>query len=312
MDRELVRGSQSEHGESTNGTTPDTSTPTTPTPPRLTPNPMLLDSAPTTSTSLTNGNTRPTPISTPITPFHTPASPPGRQVSQVHPAGTPGLVRANQSASPVRQRVSQQTLLLGKGLKGCGQDQVLLRAQMLILTSAMRPALSSSSSSSSPASSSPLYSNPASAQLQSLTLRPPPPGVLTIPPSLRLKTPCSAPPPLSRPHAPIFPPLRPRPQSCSTETPNTPSRHLSVPPPTLYSPVRAVPLRPRLHSPNGHRVVSSRQTSTLQPIAAAPVCQAPPHSLTTVCTEELSVNPDSAQPITAQFLTRDHVCFLSL
>ncbi|XP_010764072.1 uncharacterized protein [Notothenia coriiceps] len=235
-----------------------------------------IPSSPVTSTSLTNGNTRPTPISTPITPFHTPASPPGRQVSQVHPAGTPGLVRANQSASPVRQRVSQQTLLLGKGLKGCGQDQVLLRAQMLILTSAMRPALSSSSSSSSPASSSPLYSNPASAQLQSLTLRPPPPGVLTIPPSLRLKTPCSAPPPLSRPHAPIFPPLRPRPQSCSTETPNTPSRHLSVPPPTLYSPVRAVPLRPRLHSPNGHRVVSSRQTSTFQPIAAAPVCQAPP------------------------------------
>ncbi|XP_070784170.1 polyhomeotic-like protein 3 [Enoplosus armatus] len=412
MDRELVQQSQSEHGEATNGTspqtsttTPESSTPTTPTPPRLTPNPMLLDSpAPTltpttssppppltpapsvsathspkvaatttgtpsphilvpappkltstaapalrtysrpilpsptgvsktspttqtstsllppppsssssspvvasttspllssssssssssathssttmstkTSTSLTNGTTRPvsTPTSTPITPFHTPASPPGRQVSQAHPVGTPGLVRANQSPSPIRQRVSQQTLLLGKGLKGSGQDQVLLRAQMLILTSAMRPALSSSSSSSS--SSSPLSSNPASAQLQSLTLRPPPPGALTIPPSLRLKPPSSAPPPLSRPHAPLFPPLRPRPHpnTTATESPTAPNRHLSVPPPTLYSPVRAVPLRPRLHSPNSHRAASPRQTSTLQPIAAAPSSHAPPIS----------------------------------
>ncbi|KAM7390050.1 hypothetical protein PAMA_008293 [Pampus argenteus] len=373
MDRELVRQSQSEHGEATNGTSPQTSTtttdsstpvtpvtpvtPLTPTPPRLTPNPMLLDSpaptlTPTTSsppppltpapsvsaahglkaasavagspsphilvpappkltstaspalrtysrtilpsatsvsktcpptqtsssfsssssapaaattaspllssssathsnvttstkasTTLTNGNTRPvsTPSSTPITPFHTPASPPGRQVSQSHPVGTPGLVRANQSPTPVRQRVSQQTLLLGKGLKGSGHDQVLLRAQML----------------------------------QSLTLRPPPPGALTIPPSLRLKPPSSAPPPLSRPHVPLFPPLRPRPQpsAMATESPTTPSRHLSVPPPTLYSPVRAVPLRPRLHSP---RAASPRQSSTLQPIAAAPTTQASP------------------------------------
>ncbi|XP_065804715.1 polyhomeotic-like protein 3 isoform X3 [Labrus bergylta] len=196
-----------------------------------------------TSTSLTNGNTRPvsTSTSTPIKPFHTPANPPGRQVSQTHPVGTPGLVRANQIPSPVRQRVSQQTLLLGKGLKGSGQDQVLLRAQML----------------------------------QSLTLRPPPPGALTIPPSLRLKPPSSVPPPLSRPHAPLFPPLRPRPQpsTTATESPTTPSRHLAVPPPTLYSPVRAVPLRPRLHSPNGHRAMSPRLNSTLQPIAAAPSSQ---------------------------------------
>lgn len=71
-------------------------------------------------------------------------------------------------------------------------------------------------------------------QLQSLTLRPPPPGALTIPPSLRLKPPSMAPPPLSRPHAPLFPPLRPRPQpsTTATESPTTPSRHLSVPPPS--------------------------------------------------------------------------------
>ncbi|XP_035981110.1 nascent polypeptide-associated complex subunit alpha, muscle-specific form-like isoform X2 [Fundulus heteroclitus] len=222
------------------------------------------------STSLTNGNSRPGPTSTPITPFHTPASPPGRQVQQPHPVGTPGPVRANQSPSPVRQRVSQQALLLGKGLKGSGQDQVLLRAQMLILTSAMRPAQSPSSSSSAPSS------NPASAQLQSLTLRPPPPGTLTIPPSLRLKPPPSAPPPLSRPTVPVFPPLRPRPQPGATESPTTPSRHLAVPPPTLYSPVRAVPLRPRLHSPTAHRVSAPRHSAALQPIAAAPCGPAAP------------------------------------
>ncbi|KAM4533870.1 polyhomeotic-like protein 3 isoform 2-T2 [Odontesthes bonariensis] len=411
MDKELVQQSQSE--QATNGTSPhtptstsDPSTPTTPTPPRLTPNPMLLDSpapmlTPTTSsppppltpapsvsathrpkaaagalsphilvpappkltttatpalrtysrpilpslsgtpkatpatqtstasspvtattaspqlctsppssathsnntmstktsTSLTNGNIRPGSTSTPITPFHTPASPPGRQetdgdcrqasqahtlcvyeatllevvqneVSQAHPVGTPGLVRANQSPSPVRQRVSQQTLLLGKGLKGSGQDQ-------LILTSAMRPALSSSSSFAP-------SSNPASAQLQSLTLRPPRPGALTIPPSLRLKPPSSTPPPLSRSHTPIFPPLRlrPQPSNTATEGPTTPSRHLPVPPPTLYSPVRAVPLRPRLHSPNGHRAASLCQSSSLQPIAAAPSSQVFPTSKT--------------------------------
>uniref|UniRef100_A0A3P9KRM9 FCS-type domain-containing protein n=1 Tax=Oryzias latipes TaxID=8090 RepID=A0A3P9KRM9_ORYLA len=225
-----------------------------------------------TSTSMTNGNSRPGSTSTPITPFHTPASPPGRQVSQAHPVGTPGPVRANQS-TPVRQRVSQQTLLLGKGLKGSGQDQVLLRAQMLILTSAMRPAPSSSSSSVP-------SSNPASAQLQSLTLRPSLPGTLTIPPTLRLKPPSSIPPPLSRPNTPLFPPLRPRPQpsTTATESPTTPNRHLPVPPPTLYSPVRAVPLKPRLHSPNSHRVTSPRQSAPLQPIAAAPSSQAPPIS----------------------------------
>ncbi|XP_005948669.1 polyhomeotic-like protein 3 isoform X3 [Haplochromis burtoni] len=381
MDRELVRQSQSDHGEATNGTSPPTAaessaTPPTPTPPRLTPNPMLLDSpapslTPTTSsppppltpapsittnhgpkaaaatagapsphvlvptppkltstpapalrtysrhnhsskmsssvqtppspsllpppssssspvvatapspllsssptssathnnttmsakisTSLTNGSARVlSATSTPITPFHTPASPPGRQVSQT-PVGTPGLVRTNQNPSPVRHpKVSQQTLLLGKGLKGTGQDQVLLRAQML----------------------------------QSLTLRPPPPGTLAIPPSLRLKPNATAPPPLSRPQAPLFPILKPRPQSSitATECPTTPSRHLAVPPPSrslkgvmrpdeyappsLYSPVRAVPLRPRLHSPNGHRAASPRQTSALQPIAAAPSSQA--------------------------------------
>ncbi|XP_053268955.1 polyhomeotic-like protein 3 [Pleuronectes platessa] len=406
MDRELLRPTQSTHGGSTNGTSPQasgattvdssSSSPSTPTPPRLTPNPLLLDSpAPTltpttssppppltpapsvsgthgpkvvaaasphilvpappklsstvtppalrtysrpilpspttgvsktcppvqasasssllppstppsshaagttasplvsssstamstkTSTSLTNGNTRPgsTPSSTPITPFHTPASPPGRQVSQAHPVVSPGLVRANQMPSPVRQRVSQQTLLLGKGLKGSGPDQVLLRAQMLILTSAMRPAPSSCSSSS--CSSSP-SSSPASAQLQSLTLRPPHPRALTIPPTLRLKPPPLAPPPLSRPHAPLFPPLRPRPQPSTTATgsPTTPCRHLSVPPPTLYSPVRAVPLRPRLHSPNGHRATPPRQTSILKPIAAAPSGQAPPITSRPLC-----------------------------
>ncbi|KAM9826854.1 LOW QUALITY PROTEIN: polyhomeotic-like protein 3 [Neosynchiropus ocellatus] len=207
------------------------------------------------SASLTNGSPRPVSSSTPITPFHTPASPLGRQVSHCPPGGSPAHCRANQSSSPVRQKVPQQTLLLGKSLRGPGQDQVLLRAQMLILTSAMRPA-SSSSSSSSPSSSS----GPASAQLQSLTLRSPRlPG--TLPPSMR--SPSSAPPPLSRPPTSLFPPLQPRPQPgpVGAERPATPTRHLAVPPPTLYSPVRAVPLRPRLHPP--------RHPAALQPIAPA-------------------------------------------
>ncbi|XP_037135945.1 polyhomeotic-like protein 3 isoform X5 [Syngnathus acus] len=144
-----------------------------------------------TSMVLTNGSTRsvPAPTSNTITPFHTPASPPGRQVPQPHPAGSPGSAR---------HRTSQQALLLGKGLKGSGQEQ-----------------------------------------LQSVTQRPPLPAALAAPPSLRLKPPASAPPPLSRPQTALFPPLRPRP-------PTAPCRHLSVPPPTLYSPVRAVPLRPKL------------------------------------------------------------------
>ncbi|XP_054606940.2 polyhomeotic-like protein 3 isoform X2 [Nothobranchius furzeri] len=214
------------------------------------PPPSSTSSSSHTSTSLTNGSTRAGSTPTPITTFHNPASPPGRQVSSAHPVGTPGHVRANQSPSPVR--------LLGKGLKGSGQDQ-------LILTSAMRPARSSSSSSSSSSS------NTASAQLQSLTLRPPPPGTLTIPPSLRLKPPSSVP-LLSRPNTPTFPPLRPRPQpsTTATESPATPSRHLPVPPPSLYSPVRAVPLRPRLHPPNSHRAASPRQSSPLHPVSAAP------------------------------------------
>ncbi|XP_054622029.1 polyhomeotic-like protein 3 isoform X2 [Dunckerocampus dactyliophorus] len=170
-----------------------------------------------TSTTLTNGNTRTisTPTSNTITPFHTPASPPGRQAAQPLPVSSASTMRANQSPSAVRQRASQQAVLLGKGPKGAVQDQVLLRAQML----------------------------------QSLTLRPPPPGALTIPHSLRLKPPSSLPPPLTRPQTALFPPLRPRPppSTVTTESPATPGRHLAVPPPTLYSPVRAVPLRPRLH-----------------------------------------------------------------
>ncbi|XP_053714680.1 polyhomeotic-like protein 3 isoform X2 [Synchiropus splendidus] len=190
------------------------------------------------SASLTNGGPRPVSSSTPITPFHTPAGPPGRQVSHCPPGASPAHCRTNQSSGPVRQKVPQQTLLLGKSLRGPGQDQVLLRAQMLILTSAMRPASSSSSS------------GPASAQLQSLTLKSPRlPG--TLPPSVRSSSSSSSSvtPPVSRPQT--FPPLQPRPPpgSRGAERPPTPTRHLAVPPPTLYSPLRAVPLRPRLHPP---------------------------------------------------------------
>ncbi|XP_049605951.1 polyhomeotic-like protein 3 isoform X3 [Syngnathus scovelli] len=180
-----------------------------------------------TSMVLTNGSARsvPVPTSNTITPFHTPASPPGRQVPQPHPAGSPGSAR---------HRTSQQALLLGKGLKGSGQEQVLLRTQMV--SNAGTP--SGAVGRRLTVASSCLVSV-CGAQLQSVTPRPPLPAALAAPPSLRLKPPASAPPPLSRPQTALFPPLRPRP-------PTAPCRHLSVPPPTLYSPVRAVPLRPKL------------------------------------------------------------------
>lgn len=84
-------------------------------------------------------------------------------------------------------------------------------------------------------------------QLQSLTLRPPPPGTLTIPPNLPLKSAGPRQPPtLSRPRAPTFT-LRPNPSASGKEaqtkaegtTPHPPTltpkappvRHLTVPPP---------------------------------------------------------------------------------
>uniref|UniRef100_A0A674DMA9 Polyhomeotic-like protein 2 n=1 Tax=Salmo trutta TaxID=8032 RepID=A0A674DMA9_SALTR len=238
--------------------TPPTLTPTAPllTPSPSPPSPTIsaipslplsvthgkMSFAPGPSFFLTNGNARTptTPTSPPITPFHTPAS---RQVPLPRPLGTPTLVQANQSISPVRPRVSQQALLLGRS-PCSSRDQMLLRAQML----------------------------------QSLTLRPSAPGTLTIPPSLRLKPPSSSLSPISRPLTPLFPPLRPRPQpsSMATDRQTPPTRRLSVPPPTLYTSVRSVPLRPRLHSPNGHRVVPPRHSPAMRPFAAAAAHQALP------------------------------------
>ncbi|XP_051909629.1 polyhomeotic-like protein 3 isoform X2 [Hippocampus zosterae] len=202
--------------------------------------------SPKTSSTLTNGSARsvPTPICNTITPFHTPASPPGRQAALPHPASSLGPPAA-------RHRTSQQTLLLGKGLKGPGQEQVLLRAQMV--------SNAGTASGGRVASSCPL--SVCGTQLQSRTPRPPLPAALAAPPSLRLKPPASAPPPLSRPQTALFPLLRPRP-------PSAPGRHLSVPPPTLYSPVRAVPLRPKVQSA---QAPSPRLPSALQtPPASRP------------------------------------------
>ncbi|XP_077592690.1 uncharacterized protein LOC144209981 isoform X2 [Stigmatopora nigra] len=144
--------------------------------------------------TLTNGSARSFAVvgSNNITPFHTPASPPGRQ--QVPPPQPT-------NGSPQSQSASQQALLLGKVLKGAGQEQVLLQAQM---------------------NAAPTGGGP---------------------PSLRPKPPASVPAQPCRPQAALFPPLRPRPRA---EIRTAPLRHLSVPPPTLYSPVRALPLRPKL------------------------------------------------------------------
>lgn len=196
-----------------------------------------------------NGTPKSTPTLTAVTTFHNQPPPTDRKVVQVNlfgdrlaPAfstavsstqqtpktvsvptmpGSPSLVRANQSSSPTgaARKISPQTLLLGKS--PCSQAQMLLRAQML----------------------------------QSLTLRPPPPGTLTIPPNLPLKSAAPRQPPtLSRPRAPTFT-LRPNPtpsgKEATTKTEGTtpqlptltpkapPVRHLTVPPPSLYAPAQS-------------------------------------------------------------------------
>ncbi|XP_016337536.1 polyhomeotic-like protein 3 [Sinocyclocheilus anshuiensis] len=232
-----------------------------------------------------NGAPKTPPALTTVTTFHNQPTPTNRKVVQVNLSGdrlapsfspservsqasssqqspktvflpnTPGstpLVRGSQNPSTAR-KISPQALLLGKS-PSTSQAQMLLRAQMLILTSAVRPdvpALSSSSSSSTPSSSSPRFP---STQLQSLTLRPPPPGTLTIPPNLPLKpTTSSQPPSLSCSRLPTFH-LRPsqpvnapgkdgatKTESPASQTAQTkaPVRHLTVPPPSLYAPAQA-------------------------------------------------------------------------
>ncbi|XP_058622026.1 polyhomeotic-like protein 3 isoform X4 [Onychostoma macrolepis] len=240
-----------------------------------------------------NGAPKTPPALTTVTTFHNQPTPTNRKVVQVNLSGdrlapsfspservnqasssqqsqktislpnTPGstpLVRGiqNPSTATTARKISPQALLLGKS-PSTSQAQMLLRAQMLILTSAVRPdvpALSSSSSYSSSSSSNPSSSSPRfpSTQLQSLTLRPPPPGTLTIPPNLQLKpTTSSQPPPLSCPRLPTFhlrssqPANAPGKDGASkTESPGSqttqtkaPVRHLTVPPPSLYAPAQA-------------------------------------------------------------------------
>ncbi|KAA0704636.1 Polyhomeotic-like protein 3 [Triplophysa tibetana] len=181
-----------------------------------------------------------------------------KSVSQPTTLGSTPLVRGIQSTGTPVRKISPQALLLGKS-PATSQAQMLLRAQMLILTSAVRPdvpALSSSSfssSSSTLSSSSPRFP---SMQLQSLTLRPPPPGTLTIPPNLPLKPTTSSQPPLLSCRLPTFH-LRPsqpanvpgtegpsKTESSTSQTAQTKAtvRHLTVPPPSLYAPSQALAL----------------------------------------------------------------------
>ncbi|XP_062841740.1 polyhomeotic-like protein 3 isoform X2 [Trichomycterus rosablanca] len=209
-----------------------------------------------------NGTAKSSSALTAVTTFHSQPPPTDRKVVQVSvPSvpGSPALVRASPSSSPtsVNRKISPQALLVGKS--PTSQTQMLLRAQMLILTSTVRPdapVLSSSSSSSSPSSSSPRFP---SSQLQNLTLRPPPPGTLTIPPNLPLKSASQChPPALTRSRVPTLTP-RPGPPVSSpgteaaakTEGTSVPSqpppaphkalpvRHLTVPAPSMYAPAHS-------------------------------------------------------------------------
>ncbi|XP_046689360.1 polyhomeotic-like protein 3 isoform X2 [Silurus meridionalis] len=206
-----------------------------------------------------NGSAKCSSALTAVTTFHSQPPPSDRKVAQVQVPSMPGsaaLVRAAHSSTPTstNHKISPQALLVGKS--PTSQTQMLLRAQMLILTSTVRPdaPVLSSSSSSSPSSSSPRFP---SSQLQSLTLRPPPPGTLTIPPNLPLKSTSSCPPPaLTRARVPTLTP-RPSPPTCTpgkdmptktegaTSPPTSappkapPVRHLTVPPPSLYAPAQS-------------------------------------------------------------------------
>ncbi|XP_059390902.1 polyhomeotic-like protein 3 isoform X2 [Carassius carassius] len=201
-----------------------------------------------------NGGPKTPPALTTVTTFHNQPTPTNRKVVQVNlsgdrlapsfspservnqassslqgpktislpnaPGSTP-LVRGcqNPNTATAVRKISPQALLLGKS-PSTSQAQMLLRAQML----------------------------------QSLTLRPPPPGTLTIPPNLPLKpTTSSQPPPLSCPRLQTFH-LRPsqpvnapgKDGATKTESPasqtaltKSPVRHLTVPPPSLYAPAQA-------------------------------------------------------------------------
>ncbi|XP_072546496.1 uncharacterized protein [Salminus brasiliensis] len=239
MDKEPQAKPESAKNASSNATTATTTTTITTT----------TTSSTVTPSQQANGTPKSTPALTAVTTFHNQPPPTDRKVVQVNlfgdrlaPAfstsvsssqqtpktvsvpsmpGSPSLVRANQSSSPTgaARKISPQTLLLGKN--PCSQAQMLLRAQML----------------------------------QSLTLRPPPPGTLTIPPNLPLKSAAPRQPPtLSRPRAPTFT-LRPSPPPSGKEattkaegtTPQPPTltpkappvRHLTVPPPSLYAPAQS-------------------------------------------------------------------------
>uniref|UniRef100_A0A3B4BTW7 Si:ch211-230g15.5 n=1 Tax=Pygocentrus nattereri TaxID=42514 RepID=A0A3B4BTW7_PYGNA len=242
MDKEPQAKSEHAKSASNNATTTTTTTTT-------------ISTITTTTTSTVtpsqqaNGTSKNTPALTAVTTFHNQPPPTDRKVVQVNlfgdrlaPAftaavsssqqtlktvsvptmpGSPPLVRASQSSSSTgaARKISPQALLLGKS--PCSQDKMLLRAQML----------------------------------QSLTLRPPPPGTLTIPPNLPLKSAAPRQPPaLSRPRAPTFT-LRPCPTPSGKEattkaegtTPQPPTltlkpppvRHLTVPPPSLYAPAQS-------------------------------------------------------------------------
>ncbi|GAA6086072.1 polyhomeotic-like protein 3 isoform X1 [Tachysurus ichikawai] len=244
--------------------------------------------------------------------------------------GSAALLQTSQSSNPTstNHKISPQALLVGKS--STSQTQMLLRAQMLILTSTVRPdaPVLSSSSSSSPSSSSPRFS---SSQLQNLTLRPTPPGTLTIPPNLPLKSASPCPPPaLTRAGVPTLTP-RPSPPPCSSgkdtptkiesaasTTPSTPPkappvRHLTVP--SLYAPAQSHALakqklsssslkRPHSQISIPQHMFPSRHPSSpvvpkkpLPELKRCPSTQASPSGL----------SQTSAVPITVPNLSRSHL-----
>ncbi|XP_051970850.1 polyhomeotic-like protein 3 isoform X2 [Xyrauchen texanus] len=280
-----------------------------------------------------NGTPKPPPALTTVTTFHSQPSPTDRKVVQINlsgdrlapsfspservshasssqqtsktislpntPRSTP-LVRGNQNqcTAAAPRKISPQALLLGKS-PCTSQAQMLLRAQML----------------------------------QSLTLRQPPPGTLTIPPNLPLKpTTSSQPPPLSCPRLQTFH-LRPSQpanipgkegqtktegSTSQTAPPKAPPvRHLTVPPPSLYAPAQAHALaKQKLNSSSLKRPHSQisipqhpfnqRHTPPNSP-SATPKKPLPELSRCPSTQPSQSVSASSSVPITVPSPVRSHL-----
>ncbi|XP_061660773.1 polyhomeotic-like protein 3 isoform X4 [Syngnathoides biaculeatus] len=231
MDLEPDGARQPEHGPASSH--PSAGAPAVaPAPPRLTPNPtLLLDSPAAAAPPVTSS---PPPPLTPAPSLAVPKMAPARTSFSHVPVPAPP--KLSTTASPALRTYARPILPCGAKTSSAENSETLTNGSARTVSAATASTLTPFHTPASP---------PAR-QLRSAT--PGPAGALAGPP-LRLK----APPLLCRPQTTLFPPLRPRPRPAAAPSETGNRRPAAPPPPTLYSPVRAVPLRPKLHSAAGSR-----------------------------------------------------------